>query len=104
MAITLSWIHSIEHEPWTETYIVDGTELVLDEMTIKSYGAGVPANPGGTTTLEDGVIHIRHINKRFNELRWVHSHDTKHTVLVGNHLIHTEDIAHHAFVELSIKE
>lgn len=104
MSITLSWVHSIEHEPWTETYTVNGKSLLLDEITVKSYGAGVPANPGGVTTVEDGVIHVRGINKRFPELRWVHSHDTNYTVRIGDHVIGTDDIDHHAFVQLSIKE
>lgn len=102
--ITLSWIHSIEHQPWTETYVVDGTQLILEQITIESYGAGVPADPGGVTTIEDGVIHVREIHKPFNEIRWVHSHDTNYTVTIDDHLIHTGDIEHHAFVELSIKE
>ncbi|MDO5719547.1 MAG: DUF1850 domain-containing protein [Actinomycetaceae bacterium] len=104
MTVTLSWIHSIEHQPWTETYIVDNNEFILKEISVKSYGAGVPANPGGVTTVEDGVIHVRGLNQRFNDLKWVHSHDTNYTVRVGDHLIQTEDIDHHAFVELSIKE
>lgn len=104
MRVELSWIHSIEHEPWTETYIVEGDHLILDEVTIESYGAGVDADPGGKTTIENGVIHSRGINKRFDELRWVHSRNTHHTLRVGDHLIKTEDIDHHAFVELKIKE
>jgi hypothetical protein len=104
LTVTLRWIHSIEHEPWQETYHVEGNGLILDEVAIKSYGAGVDGDPGGITTIEDGVIHTRNINKRFEDLRWVHSHATKHTLRVGDHQIDTDDIEHRAFVVLKITE
>lgn len=102
--VTLSWIHSVEHQPWTETYVVKRSTLVLEEITVKSYGAGVPADPGGITTFEGGVIHVRHIDRVMPEVRWIHSHVTRHEVQLGDHHINTADIPHHAFVELSIKE
>lgn len=101
---TLSWIHSIEHQPWTETYVVKGKMLVLEEITVKSYGAGVPSDPGGITTIEDGVIHVRQLHKEFAQVRWIHSHHTDHEVVLGDRHIATTDIPHHAFVELCIKE
>lgn len=101
---TLSWIHSIEHQPWTETYVVTGETLMLEEITMKSYGAGVPADPGGVATIEDGVIHVRQLHKEFAQVRWIHSHHTHHEVRLGGRHIATRDIPHHAFVELSIKE
>ncbi|MDO5721130.1 MAG: DUF1850 domain-containing protein [Actinomycetaceae bacterium] len=104
LSATLSWIHSIEHEPWTETYVVGGSELYLEEITLRGYGAGVPADPGGVTSIEDGVIHVRQIHRPMPQVRWIHSHHTKHSLRVGQHLIRSEDIEHHAFVELSVKE
>lgn len=104
LKVTLRWIHSIEHEPWQETYFVEGNGLILDEIAIKSYGAGVDGDPGGITTVENGVIYTREINRRIEDLRWVHSHDTKHTLRVGDHLIDTTDIEHRAFVVLKITE
>lgn len=104
LEITLRWIHSIEHEPWQETYVVEGDHLILTEVAIKSYGAGVDADPGGETTIENGVIYTRGINKRFDDLRWVHSHDTQHTLRVGDHFIDTDSIEHRAFVLLKVKE
>ncbi|MDO5034056.1 MAG: DUF1850 domain-containing protein [Actinomycetaceae bacterium] len=104
LTIKLRWIHSIELEPWEETYVVEGGELFLEELAIKSYGAGVEANPPGVTTVENGVIYTRGIHQEVEDLRYVHSHRTKHRLLVGDHLIDTPDISHQAFVTLKIKE
>lgn len=104
LRITLRWIHSVEKTPWSETYVVEEGELVLTDITIEGYGAGVPADPGGVTTVEGGVIHSRGINRPIPELAWVHSHATDHELTVGNYHIATDDIPHHAFVTLSIED
>lgn len=102
--IELSWIHSIEKEPWIEIYEIDEGKLFLQEIILEGYGAGVPSDPGGVTTIENGVIHTRDIHRELPELRWVHSHNTSHTLVVGDHTISTDDIEHHAFVELSVED
>lgn len=102
--ITMKWIHSIEKEPWVEYYTVHGDHLQLDAIDIKSYGAGVPADPGGVTTVKDGVIHTEGINRTIPELTWAHSHDTHTTLTVGTHVIAPTDLPHHALVRLRIQE
>lgn len=102
--ITLQWIHSVEHEPWIEIYEVRGSEIVLQEIILEGYGAGIPSDPGGTTTNENGVIHTVGINRPEPYLRWVHSHRTHHELTVGDHHIGIFDIEHHAFVELSVED
>ena len=81
--IELAWVHSIEKTPWREVYRIDGDELELTDVYLKSYGAGAPADIGGVTTLENGTIHISDIGTTIPELSWVHSHDTHHTLTIN---------------------
>ncbi len=98
--IELRWIHSIEHTPWRELYRVsEERTLVLTDVFVTSYGAGVPSDLG-TTTLEDGWIHMSGINRPIEHLRWVHSHLTHHELRIGTRVIATDDLPHHAFIEL----
>ncbi|WP_083307038.1 DUF1850 domain-containing protein [Corynebacterium sp. HMSC077B05] len=99
--IELSWIHSIEHEPWVERYHVEDTHLVLDEVLIKGYGAGVPAQIEGDVETKDGVVRMYNIGRRLDQLRWVHSHNTQHGITVGTTTLTTE-IPHQSFVELVV--
>ncbi len=40
---TMRWIHSVELEPWEETFrIDDDLEIILDRTRFKAFGAGVP--------------------------------------------------------------
>ncbi|MCI6206061.1 MAG: DUF1850 domain-containing protein [Corynebacterium glucuronolyticum] len=104
LPITMSWIHSIEKEPWVEYYRVHDDHLVLTAIDVKSYGAGVPADPGGVTTVKDGVIHTEGIDRTIAELTWAHSHDTQTTITVGTRIISPTDLPHHALVRLRIEE
>lgn len=100
--IELSWIHSVEHEPWVERYHPSGTRIILDEVILKGYGAGVPAELEGTTQNINGVIRTTGINRPLEKLSWVHSHATHHVLKIGNKELSTE-IPHQSFVELVIE-
>lgn len=50
---TLGWTHSIEKILWEEDWRVDGTELVLDAVRVRGYGAGM--EPAPEAVLHDGV-------------------------------------------------
>lgn len=102
MRLTLSWIHSIEHTPWTETYEISDDHLILREITLEGYGAGVPANPGGRTYIEDGVIHVVDLDRRIDRLQWIHSHDTEHTLEICGTTIHPQDLPHHVFAYVAV--
>lgn len=102
MRLTLGWIHSIEHTEWTETYEISGDHLVLREITLEGYGAGVPANPGGRTYIEDGVIHVVDLDRRIDRLQWIHSHDTEHTLEICGKTIHPRDLPHHVFAYVAV--
>src|SRR5699024_11353970 len=43
-SFTLSWIHSVEKEPWYEIYKRKNSHLILTETYFKTFGAGVPSN------------------------------------------------------------
>lgn len=40
---TVEYTHSVQLTPVTETYKIDGYNIILKETTFKSYGAGLPA-------------------------------------------------------------
>ncbi len=44
-AFELRWTHSVERTEWTETWVVDGTELVLQRATVQGSGAGMDPPP-----------------------------------------------------------
>lgn len=105
-AVELEWIHSIEKAPWRERYVIDGDELVLSEVFLKSYGAGVPADLEGTTVNENGTVHTSGINRPIGQLHWVHSHATHHTLRVflrgsPEPIVLDTEIPHHTFVTAS---
>jgi len=40
--LTYTWVHSVEGTPISETYRIEGGQLVLVEVTAESFGAGHP--------------------------------------------------------------
>ncbi|QYH19523.1 DUF1850 domain-containing protein [Corynebacterium aquatimens] len=95
--IELRWIHSIEKTPWAEVYRIDGTQFELTDVYLKSYGAGAPADIGGTTSIENGVIHISDLEREVPELTWVHSNDTQHTLTISYNTPRPETVIAHEF-------
>lgn len=81
-SLELSWIHSIEKTPWRERYVIRDDEFELTDVYLKSYGAGAPTDIGGNTSVENGVIHISELQTGYEEISWVHSHDTHHKLIV----------------------
>lgn len=63
---TLSWIHSVEKEEWSEIYQRQDDSLLLTETRFKTFGAGVPAQ-GEVIKVEDGFVHMR-INREVDAL------------------------------------
>jgi hypothetical protein len=103
--VTLSWIHSVEKTPWNETYQVnDDYQLLLKRTSFKSYGAGVPHQKGESRT-ENGLIIYDKINELFDELSWIHSHNTKHHLIMNDEMIVSfEELPHHEPIKLSIEK
>ena len=53
---SLAWRHSVEQEDWIETFAVRDGAIVLVATRFKTFGAGVPAQVGRSTTLENGWV------------------------------------------------
>lgn len=52
------WIHSVEKEPWLETYEKKGDRLFLSNTRFKTFGAGTPSD-GEIIPSNDGFVHMR---------------------------------------------
>ena len=55
---TIGWIHSVEKEPWFESYKVIEKQFHLYETYFKTYGAGVPSD-GEIIPSDDGFVHLK---------------------------------------------
>lgn len=100
--IELEWIHSVEKEPWRELYTIQDQHLILTDVFLEGYGAGVPSDLEGTTVNENGTVHTFGIDRDIERLNWVHSHATHHTLRVflsGSSEPRTisQEIPHHTF-------
>ncbi len=102
--VTFHWIHSFEHIPWIEEYSIEADEtFVLHTISVAGFGAGIPENKG-VVAIEDGMVVMRSIEERFDEIRWIHSQTALVSITLGHTIFITgEDVEHHLPVELSIK-
>lgn len=53
----IGWIHSVEKEPWFESYEARNGKLHLTGTRFKTFGAGVPSD-GEIIPSDDGFIHM----------------------------------------------
>ncbi|MCK5931595.1 MAG: DUF1850 domain-containing protein [Fulvimarina manganoxydans] len=66
---TLSWVHSVEMEDWQEVFEIEADGSVEVVATrFKTFGAGVPADAGQTTRLEDGWVVMEGIDRDVDPL------------------------------------
>lgn len=101
--VTFRWIHSVDHNPWVEHYIVRGRELRLDCIELRTMGAGTPSQAPRVYE-SDGALHMCGYDRPYESLDWVHSHDVHHTLTIrrrttsgwSTHVIEPKDIPHHA--------
>lgn len=103
--VQYSWIHSFEHIPWTEDFIIQGNNsLMLNKITVAGYGAGIPENKG-KVTIENGIIIMREMNQSFKEINWINSNTALSFISInGNKLIKGKDLPHHEPLNLIVKE
>jgi len=59
----LRWMHSVEEEDWIEEFTVIDSHIRVVATRFKTFGAGVPAAAGSATTLEDGWVVMRGIDR-----------------------------------------
>lgn len=74
----IGWIHSVEKEPWFETYEARDGRLYLTKTRFKTYGAGVPSE-GKIIPSDDGFVHMA-LDQEVRELRIFTSADVRTTL------------------------
>lgn len=60
---SLRWTHSVEEEDWIEQFQVRDGAIEIVATRFKTFGAGVPAHAGNATSLEDGWVVMRGIDR-----------------------------------------
>ena len=65
---TVEYIHSVQLTPVTESYIIDGYDIILEETTFKSYGAGLPSTTPYTFEITETGFRIYDINEKMDYL------------------------------------
>lgn len=99
-----NWIHSFEHIPWNERYIVQADHgLMLFEIKVAGFGAGIPANIG-TTSVENGMVVMRDLDERFKYISWIHSNTALSSIVLnGQKVASGTELPHHQPLKLEIK-
>lgn len=105
-SLSFHWIHSFEHIPWDEEYIIlNNNKLLLKNIHIAGFGAGIPHNKGKTTVLDNGTIVMEDINEEFNEINWFHSQTAIDFIELNNNIIvNGVDLPHHETLRLKIEK
>ncbi len=89
---TITWVHSVEKEPWYEVYERKEDQLILTETYFKTFGAGVPSN-GDVHQKNDGFVHME-VNRTMEALNLVVSENVQTTMITED-----EDIELYKMVE-----
>lgn len=97
----LGWIHSVEKEPWYETYTIKDQELYLVTTRFKTFGAGTPSD-GEIIPSNDGYIHMK-INRKMEAVHLVVSDNVKTTLQTKNSTIPLyQELKNHESIEIKI--
>lgn len=103
---TMRWIHSVELEPWEETFRVDeNLDIILDRTRFKAFGAGVPDSAGKRVDTSDGYINYLDIDQPMDTLVYGISPVAKHTLIIGDQVYPLyEELPADIGVEIIIEE
>lgn len=100
--ITLSWIHSVEKEPWHEIYERQHDQIVLTETYFKSFGAGVPSDLE-VMDERDGFVHMK-VNRIMDEVHVVVSENVQTSITVdGNEIALYQMLEPYSEVTIKVK-
>lgn len=77
----LTWLHSVEKTPWSETYQRQGQQLRLISTEFKSFGAGTPSS-GTLLPAPPGYVAYA-VNVDLPELNWVVSRRVRSSLWLG---------------------
>jgi hypothetical protein len=81
----LGWIHSVEKEPWFETYEKKDDSLFLVRTRFKTFGAGTPST-GEIIPSKDGFVHMK-INQKMENLQLSVSENVQTTLYLEGRTI-----------------
>lgn len=97
------WIHSFEHIPWQERYVVGAEgELRLVEIRVAGFGAGIPENKG-QVSVENGMVVMREINESFDAIAWIHSETALSKIVLNGRILATGPaLPHHQPMKLEV--
>ncbi len=84
-SFTMRWIHSVELEPWEESFLVDeNLNIILSSTRFKAFGAGVPESAGERVETEDGYIIFSEIDQLMPNLSYGISQTAQHQLIIGD--------------------
>ncbi|NME35938.1 MULTISPECIES: DUF1850 domain-containing protein [Fusobacterium] len=103
--IEYKWIHSFEHIPWNEKFqIQKNNSLILREISVAGFGAGIPENKGDVKVEKDGLVHMKNINQPFENIQWINSKTALiYISLNGKILTKGYILPHHELMKLEIR-
>lgn len=78
----IGWIHSVEKEPWFETYQLKDHQLFIIGTRFKTFGAGTPS-VGKIIPSNDGYVHME-LDRKMDEINLVVSKNVKTTLYTEN--------------------
>ncbi len=102
--LTYKWIHSFEHIPWFEEYeILEDNTLLLHNIKVAGFGAGIPENIGKVSVGKDGFVKMEKIEKIFEKIMWINSNTALSYIAVNNKIIIKGiNLPHHVPLKLEI--
>lgn len=103
--ITYGWIHSFEHIPWTEEFVIkEDNILLLRKITVAGYGAGIPNNKGIVSIDHNGIITMDEINEEYESINWINSTTALEYISINDEVVVIgEELPHHESLGLEIK-
>lgn len=81
----IGWIHSVEKEPWFESYERKDTAFILTKTKFKTFGAGVPSS-AKVIKSDDGFVHMS-VDEPMDELLLAVSRNVQTTLYTDNNQI-----------------
>lgn len=102
--LTYEWIHSFEHIPWFEDFRIKGaSNLLLQEIRVAGFGAGIPENKGHVS-VKDGMVLMTEIDEFYDHIQWLNSHTALQYIAINNsEIIRGTQMPHHEPIELKIE-
>ncbi len=91
--LKITWIHSLEHSPWVETFLItDDQSLEMVEVRFKTFGAGMPYDLKDVS-VEDHTFVYAVTDKVFTEYEFMCSKEALESItLNGETIFSPEDM------------